>query len=102
MAKTKRPENLDDAADIAKMLADAVRLKILSVVAFDGPVSVNGICEALNLPQPTASHHLGLLRRSRIVEGKRHGKQVIYTVRGDLAKNAGMQALQSLVAKLTR
>jgi DNA-binding transcriptional ArsR family regulator len=102
MAKAIAPRDTEEAAEMAKMLADPARLKILSVVVFDGPVSVRQVCEAVNLPQPTVSHHLGLLRRSKIVEGKRHGKQVIYSVHGGLSKSGGMHTLKAMVAKLTR
>jgi DNA-binding transcriptional ArsR family regulator len=68
---------------------------------FDAPVSVGQVCEAVNLPQRTVSHHLGLLRRSKVVEGKRTGKQVIYVAHGGLSKSSGLQTLKAMVTKLT-
>ena len=103
MAKTKRPKPLDleDGALVGKLMGDALRLKILAVVAFDGPVSVGGVCKAVNVPQPSASHHLGILRMAKLVIGKRQGKNVIYSVATGLAKHPGVTALKTMVAKLT-
>jgi DNA-binding transcriptional ArsR family regulator len=45
----------------------------------DGERNVTNLCEALKLPQPTVSHHLGLLRMSNIIGNRRDGKQVFYS-----------------------
>jgi DNA-binding transcriptional ArsR family regulator len=36
----------------------------------------------LKLPQPTVSHHLGLLRMSNVIGNRRDGKQVFYSLNG--------------------
>ena len=36
------------------------------------------LCAALRLPQPTVSHHLGLMRRSGVLDCRRDGKQIYY------------------------
>ncbi|HET6428774.1 MAG TPA: ArsR family transcriptional regulator [Phycisphaerae bacterium] len=38
------------------------------------------MCRKLRLPQPTVSHHLGLLRAHGLVKNRRAGKQVFYSV----------------------
>ena len=45
-----------------------------------GERNVTSLCEELDLPQPTVSHHLGLLRMNKLIINKRHGKQVIYAL----------------------
>jgi len=46
----------------------------------DGEHNVTNLCEELGLPQPTVSHHLGLLRMNNVVGNRRHGKQVFYAL----------------------
>ena len=100
MAKTRKPKNTEEGAALAKMLGDPTRMSIVVRLAFTGPASVNTICEEMALPQPTVSHHLGLLRMSRVVEARRQGKQVFYSVHHNLAKSDGFAVLKALLAKL--
>ncbi len=102
MAKTKRPKprDLEEGAVVGKLMGDALRLKILAVVAFDGPISVGEVCKAVNVPQPSASHHLGILRMAKLVEGRRKGKNVIYSLAGGLGKHPGVVAQSKMLAKL--
>ena len=61
----------------AKALADETRQKIMALCCCN-PMSVNEIVEALDVAQPTVSHHLGILRNARLVIVERRGKQVLY------------------------
>ena len=45
-----------------------------------GPKSVGELCDELKVAQPTASHHLGLLRMSKVVIRQRRGKQMFYSL----------------------
>ena len=49
----------------------------------------------LGVSQPTVSHHLGLLRMSRIIANRRAGKQVYYKIDSAEA-TAIMQALYQI------
>lgn len=48
----------------------------------EGEQNVTKLCEMLDLPQPTVSHHLGLLRMSNVIANRRNGKQVYYGLNG--------------------
>jgi len=63
------------------------------VAGFARPMT---LCKALKLKQPTVSHHLGLLRMGRLVQGVRQGKAVVYTT-----NRAALKALASALAKMT-
>ena len=52
-----------------------------------GERNVSSICEQLKLPQPTVSHHLGLLRMNSIITNRRSGKQVFYSLNGRVGVN---------------
>ncbi len=64
-----------------RLLSDKTRLTIVLLLS-RGERNVTSLCEELNLPQPTVSHHLGLLRESKVVSNRRSGKQVFYVLNG--------------------
>src|SRR5574341_108904 len=68
-----------DPIEFAKALADETRQKIMALCCCRW-LSVGEIVEALNVTQPTVSHHLSLLRSARLVNVRREGKQVFYTL----------------------
>lgn len=78
--QSQQVQDFREAAEVAKMFGDATRLKIVAHLKANGESSVGDICDALSIPQPSASHHLGLLRRSGIVANVRQGKSVIYSL----------------------
>lgn len=43
-------------------------------------LSVGDIVEALDVAQPTVSHHLKILREAGLVHAERRGKRVFYTL----------------------
>ena len=77
------------------LLSDTTRLGILKTLAAS-PKNVTGLCATLKLKQPNVSHHLGLLRMGRLVEGTRKGKAVVYA-----ANAANLKDLAAGLAKLT-
>jgi len=65
-----------------KTLSDPTRLRVLSLIQ-GGELNVTALCQKLQLPQPTVSHHLGLLREANLVRARRSGKQVYYSLNSD-------------------
>src|SRR3954467_15552196 len=74
-------EELEQLAALFRLLSDRTRLNLLMLLA-DGERNVTSLCETLKLPQPTVSHHLGLLRMSNVITNRRDGKQVFYSLDG--------------------
>jgi len=74
-------QDLDQLSSLFRLLSDKTRLSILMRLS-DGERNVTTLCEELALPQPTVSHHLGLLRMNNVVGNRRHGKQVFYALHG--------------------
>lgn len=60
-------------------LADETRLKILKLLRIR-EMCVCEIMVALNLTQPTASHHLNLLENAGLVKHRKDGKWVFYSI----------------------
>jgi ArsR family transcriptional regulator len=70
---------VDKQSRFFKALADETRLKILRLL----DVREMCVCEimvALDLTQPTASHHLGLLENAGLVKARKEGKWVFYSI----------------------
>lgn len=72
-------------AEILKVLGHPIRLKIVAGLCTQ-KCNVKHIWECLNLPQATVSQHLALLKHKGIIEGKREGVEVHYSVIHPLAK----------------
>jgi DNA-binding transcriptional ArsR family regulator len=74
-------QDLEPLVGLFRLLSDKTRLNILMLLA-KGERNVSSLCEELGLPQPTVSHHLGLLRMSNLIANRRDGKQVFYELNG--------------------
>lgn len=74
---TARPE-LEQAADVLRLLADPTRLAILQLLG-DGELSVSDIAEALGRPLPVVSQHLAKLRTGHLVTSRREGRTIFYS-----------------------
>lgn len=73
---------LDILAETFRLLGDPTRLRIL-YLCLDQARAVGEIAEALGLSQPLVSHHLRLLRASRLVRSERRARQVFYELADD-------------------
>jgi ArsR family transcriptional regulator, arsenate/arsenite/antimonite-responsive transcriptional repressor len=68
-------------AEIAKALADPVRLQLVDVLRkHAGKVCVCELVPLFELSQPTVSHHLKVLREAGIVGSERRGLWAYYYV----------------------
>jgi ArsR family transcriptional regulator, arsenate/arsenite/antimonite-responsive transcriptional repressor len=78
----------DDLADAFKVLADPVRLRLLSMVANaeGGEACVCDLVEPLGRSQPTVSHHLSVLVDAGLLTREKRGRWAWYrAVPGRLA-----------------
>ena len=66
-------------AEICGGLADPSRIMILYALS-DGPRNVTEICNTLSMPQPSVSRHLKILRERRMVNTKRKGTVIQYSL----------------------
>jgi DNA-binding transcriptional ArsR family regulator len=84
--------DLEPLVALFRLLSDKTRLNILTLLA-RGERNVSSLCDELRLPQPTVSHHLGLLRMSNLITNRRDGKQVFYELDGrvDAREAASLQ-----------
>jgi len=77
--KAADAEVADRQSRLFKALADETRLRILMLLKAR-EMCVCEVVVALDLTQPTASHHLGLLENAGLVRARKDGKWVFYRV----------------------
>lgn len=81
------PMDDDAALEVAlrlKALADPVRVRLMSLLLANDEVCTCEVAPALGISEPTASHHLSVLRKAGLVsDGERRGMNVYYRVRRD-------------------
>jgi len=65
-----------------KLLANEDRLLLLCQLS-QGEASVSELEEALDIHQPTLSQQLGVLRTEAVVNTRRDGKRIFYSVADD-------------------
>ena len=66
-------------AELFSAFGDASRVRILSVLAAGGQ-NVGALAAAVGLSKSAVSHHLRALRQMWLVEARREGRQVFYSL----------------------
>jgi ArsR family transcriptional regulator len=66
-------------ADLLKALGHPIRYCIVEGL-LGGAQNVATMVDCTNVPQPTVSQHLNILKAAGILEGLRHGNEVHYSV----------------------
>jgi ArsR family transcriptional regulator, arsenate/arsenite/antimonite-responsive transcriptional repressor len=70
------------AADLLLTIAEPTRLRILNCLAA-APLFVSDLQSVLDLPQPTVSRHLQVLRKADLVRDTPIAQFVLYRIRRD-------------------
>jgi ArsR family transcriptional regulator, arsenate/arsenite/antimonite-responsive transcriptional repressor len=90
LAKPKvvaQPRNL--TLDVLRALAHPLRLELIAHIAARGPICVCHLEDSLPHTQAQISKHLGILRRAGLVESRREGRWVYYTIDEEALAAAG-------------
>lgn len=77
--------------EVLKALSDEVRLEIIEILG-KGEKNVSDIANRCTVSRPAVSHHLQILKRARILESRKEGKEIFYSV--------NMQTLRELSQSL--
>lgn len=75
-----------DIAEMLKVLAHPVRLCIISGLLKEGECNVSHMQNCLSIPQSTLSQHLQKLRSAKLIEGRRNGLEINYSICDDRVK----------------
>ena len=74
----EEPE-LYDLAELFKVFGDSTRIRILFVL-FEAEVCVCDLAKVLNMTQSAISHQLRILKANKLVNSRREGKSVFYSL----------------------
>ncbi len=88
-------------AGMCKGLNDSKRLLVLYALS-DGPHTVSELCAVLDTPQSNTSQHLAVLRTAGMVDTRRSGNSVVYSLRHPKVIEAIDKLREILADELTR
>jgi len=70
---------VSDAGVVFNALADPTRRRILEYLR-EGDQNAGEIAERFDMTKPSISHHLSLLKQSRLVQDVRRGQNIVYSL----------------------
>ena len=79
---------LDRCAEVLRALAHPLRLRIMEFIDKNEVINVNKIYNTLKLEQSITSQHLKILRQAGLVETRRDGKFIYYSINYDAVHRA--------------
>ena len=82
---------------IFKALSDENRIRILKLL-HNGEMCACKLLDALNISQPTLSHHMKILCDAGIVNGRKEGKWMHYSIYSESAEELSAMLHQLLSA----
>lgn len=89
-------QRLDEAASLYRALGDETRLRILRMLV-GSEVCVCDLARELEIAQPLLSHHLKTLREAGLVQARRDGRWMHYSLDPEVVEGLG-GALSKLAA----
>ncbi len=81
-------DKLQVSSNILRALAHPLRMKILEFIDQNDQINVNKIYNTLKLEQSITSQHLRILRMAGLVQTRRDGKFIHYSLDYDKLANA--------------
>jgi DNA-binding transcriptional ArsR family regulator len=75
--------NADFCAERLKALSDPLRLRVVDALRV-GELTVTDLAELLETEMVTLSHHLQILKHANLVESRREGRFMYYSLADDL------------------
>jgi ArsR family transcriptional regulator len=87
-------------AELCKTLSNPKRLEILDILKEQGEISVNSLAEILAIPKANTSQHLAVLRQAGVVNTRKDGINVYYSLRSEKISEACSLTRQILLERL--
>ncbi len=73
-------QSLNELLEFLRAFSDETRQKIIRHCFTEEEVCVNDIAKQFTLSRPTISHHLNLMKRAKLLNSRKEGKEVYYSV----------------------
>lgn len=93
------PTDTLDAVQLNKCLSDNTRLMITALLHIEKELSVGELSIALQEPQPKISRGLAQLKSCRLLQDRRQGQWVFYSISATLPEWARVTLNQQVIAK---
>ena len=87
-------------AELCKTLSNPKRLEILDILKEREEISVNALAEILEIPKANTSQHLAVLRQAGVVNTRKEGINVYYSLRSAKISEACSLTRQILLERL--
>jgi ArsR family transcriptional regulator len=78
--KLETLEQYEAMSEFLKALAHPLRLKIVDLLA-NGELCVKDLCSILDVPQPTISQNIGILKDANIICYRKEAQKTCYRIR---------------------
>ncbi len=75
------PEQLEKVCGILKAIAHPVRVSVVDLLEIHQEMSVGDLQERLSIEQATLSHHLITMKDKNILQCRREGKNMLYSLK---------------------
>ena len=89
---------LIDLGELFKIFGDSTRIKILFTLRA-GEKSVGALAGELGMTDSAVSHQLKILKDSKLVRGRREGKQIYYSLDDDHVVSILDQGIEHILEK---
>jgi|WetSurMetagenome_2_1015567.scaffolds.fasta_scaffold15494_7 ArsR family transcriptional regulator, arsenate/arsenite/antimonite-responsive transcriptional repressor len=66
--------------DLLRALADITRQQIILLFIKNKELCVNDIAKEFSLSRPTISHHLSLMKRAKLLNSRKEGKEIFHSI----------------------
>lgn len=73
------PEYCSECLELMRAMSDNTRQEIITLFMRDKEVCVTDIAKNFTLSRPTISHHLNLMKRVKLLNSRKDGKEVYYS-----------------------
>jgi DNA-binding transcriptional ArsR family regulator len=80
-------QKLELAASKLRAMAHPMRIAIIDLLTENKKLTVTEIYERLSIEQASASHHLNILKNKGLLESKRDGKMILYSLKTTVLAN---------------
>lgn len=84
--------------EVFKALGDPTRLRIVEMLARNGETCVCRIVDELEMHQPAISHHMAKLKQAGLLNARKEGQWIHYSLRVDALREGPLALLSEIVA----
>jgi DNA-binding transcriptional ArsR family regulator len=96
--KTSHCASSGECLTVLQALSDKTRQEVIVIFTYHKELCANDIAKQFSLSRPTISHHLNLMKRVGILNARKDGKEVYYS----LNKSKVIGLLETMIKSLKK